>query len=235
MIDDNILMDKKKNITLDIYKDSVDKYKQTANGVTDNNKILPRNNVSGMIVNEQQQANMIQTGYNLINPGEATIFDTKLSLYNLDRIKRNLPMITRVICRICKSENNHFTANCPNLRCYICKGKHLTKLCNFRFCCQYCESYSHTTYNCTTTAAINARLSSITYCQNCHLKGHLAKDCHNNNKFNYNKTYYYNNNKFRRNYNNNNFNRNTFNNRRNSNYSYRKYWNNNKLGRNNYK
>lgn len=229
-------MDKDTNITINNYKNSVDSYKQNASKVTDNNKILPRNNTSGMIVNEQQQANMIQAGYNLINPGEATIFDTKLSLYNLDRIKRNLPMITQVVCKICKTENNHFTANCPNLRCYICKGKHLTKLCNYRFCCQYCESYSHTTYNCTSTTAINNRLSSIVYCQNCHLKGHLAKDCRNNNRSNYYRNYN-NNYKFKRNYNNyNNYNKNSFyNNRRNNNYSYRKYWNNGRFNRNNYK
>lgn len=150
-------------------------------------------------------------------------FNYKLAQINLNRWTLGKPPLSHIICYKCKANNEHFTADCPNQICYICKGKHNTKYCKYRIECQFCDSTEHSTFQCTNEKAIKKRRLQISICYICKRKGHIASECktnfnqiynnlytrryryinnnNNNNYYNYNRGYKNFNNNFRRRYN----------------------------------
>lgn len=146
-------------------------------------------------------------------------FKFKLAQINVNRWTQGKPPLSNIQCYKCKAINSHFTSDCPNQKCYICKGNHNTKYCKYRIECQFCNSTAHSTFQCTTETAIKKRRFQISICYICKKKGHIASECKGNfNQNNYN--YFSRRNRFSNNYN-------YYNNRgfKNFNFSYRKRYN----------
>ena len=85
--------------------------------------------------------------------------EAKLDITNINitRVELGLKPIKAIWCKICRLQNQHFWWNCPNIRCNICNGAHLTKNCEMLRNCQYCGSDKHLSQSCNNLQGMNLK------------------------------------------------------------------------------
>ena len=118
----------------------------------------------------------------LKNPNNLMDMDAKLEITNINisRVKLGLKPIKAIWCKICRLQNQHFWWNCPNIRCNICNGAHLTKNCEMLRKCQYCGSDKHLSQACNDEQGMNLKANRYRKCTLCNKYGHTAMNCNNN-------------------------------------------------------
>ena len=108
--------------------------------------------------------------------------ETKLDITNINisRVQLGLKPIKAIWCKICRLQNQHFWWNCPNIRCNICNGAHLTKNCEMLRNCQYCGSDKHLSQQCNNVQGMTIKANRYRKCTLCNKTGHTAMSCNNN-------------------------------------------------------